>query len=210
MLGSTTGCWANGCSAFGMLVQAGRRWKAKNSPLCRARQAASWAPSGFPRPTNPLLLCSQNEMRGLCGATVPGRKGWSQGERQPSTPCLLKHVAAAWRVFSREKGRLPRPWPVAALCEQRGAICTTTALFCSVCALLSTAEPALSQGLVGLQGRHRLDHKALPLPQSHPWTLPEWGRAQPWKTCLPSHAQELFSPSSCLLYNIPNTSPRGK
>lgn len=52
MLGSTTGCWANGCSGFGMLVQAGRRWKAKNSPLCRARQPASWAPSGFLRRTN--------------------------------------------------------------------------------------------------------------------------------------------------------------
>lgn len=65
-------------------------------------------------------------------------------------------------------GRSSRPWPMASLCERQGAICTTTALFFSVCALLRTAEPALSQGLVGLLGRHRLDHKALPLPQSHP------------------------------------------
>lgn len=81
---------------------------------------------------------------------------------------LPQHVPAAWRVFSREKRRLSRLWPTAALCEQQGAVCTTTALLFSVCALPSTAEPALSQGLVRVLGRHRPDHKALPLPQSHP------------------------------------------
>lgn len=142
-----------------------------------------------------------------------GRRDGAKGRGSPPH-CVFwslpQHVSAAWRASSREKGRLSRPWPMAALCEQQGAVCTTNALFVSVCALPSTAEPALSQWLVGILGRHRPDHKALPPPQSHPWTLPEWSRAQPWKTCFPLHAHELLSPWSCLRYNIPSSPPRGK
>lgn len=180
MLGSTTGCRANGCSGFGMLVQAGRRWKAKNSSLHRARQAARWAPSGFPQQTSLLLFLLWNAriMRNNCA-----REEGMGAKRRGSPPhhvfwSLPQHVSAAWRVFSREKGRLSRPWPMAPLCEQQGAVCTTTALLFSVCALPSTAKPALSQGLLGILGRERMDHKALPLPQSHPQPLPEWNRAQ--------------------------------
>lgn len=111
MLGSTTGCWANGCSAFGMLVQAGRRWKAKNSPLCRARQPASWAPSGFPQPTNPLLLRLRNEMPGWCGATVPGRKGWSQGRCSPPHRVFWSTCQQLGGFSPGKKGGFPGPGP---------------------------------------------------------------------------------------------------
>lgn len=38
-------------------------------------------------------------------------------------------------LFPGKKGGYPGPWPMAALCEQQGAVCTSTALFFSVCAL---------------------------------------------------------------------------
>lgn len=107
MLGSTTGCWANGCSGFGMLVQAGRRCKAKNSPLCRARQPESWAPSGFLQnqpAASPLAErnarimqsnCAREEgmerreeaalytvSSGACTACVSSLEGFFQGKRE--------------------------------------------------------------------------------------------------------------------------------
>lgn len=121
-------------------------------------------------PTRCLSSCGmkcQGNAEQLCQGGRNGVKGRGSPPHHVFWS-LPQHVSAAPRVFSREKGRLSRPWPMAALCEQQGAVCTTTALFFSVCALPSTAEPVLSQGLVGILGRHRLDHKALPLPQSHP------------------------------------------
>lgn len=169
MLGSTTGCWANGCSGFGMLVQAGRRWKAKNSPE-PGNQRAELLQAFCDKPTRCCSSCGMKS--GILQSNCAREEGMGV-KRRGSPPhhlfwSLPQHVSAAWRVFSREKGRLCRPWPMAALCEQQGCICTATALLLSVCALPSTAEPALSQGLVRILGRHRLDHKALPLPQSHP------------------------------------------
>lgn len=175
------------------------------SELSSFRLSVTNQPAAAPRAEwNARIMrsnCAREEGMGAKGrGSPPHHVFWS----------LPQHVSAAWRGFSREKRRLSRPWPMAALCEQQGAVCTTTALLFSVCALSSTAEPALSQGLVGILGRHRLDHKSLPLPQSHPRTLPEWSRAQAWRTRFPLHAHQSLSPSSCLLYNIPNSSPRGK
>lgn len=193
MLGSTTGCWANGCSGFGMLVQAGRRCKAKNSPLCRARQPESWAPSGFLQnqpAASPLAERNARIMQSNCAR----KKGWSEGERQPSTLCLLEpaqHVSAAWRAFSREKGRLSR-----ALAHGSSVWATGSRLY-KHCIVFQCLCPAPSQGLVGIPGRHRLDLKALPLPQSHPWTLPKWRRTQASKTSFPLPKSYLVPHPAC-------------
>lgn len=110
MLGSTTGCWANGCSGFGMLVQAGRRCKAKNSPLCRARQPESWAPSGFLQnqpAASPLAEWNARIMQSNC-AREEGmeRRGEAALYTVSSGACTA--CVSSLEGFSREKGRLSR------------------------------------------------------------------------------------------------------
>lgn len=151
-----------------MLAQAAR-WKAKNSPLRRApgNQRAELLQALRDKPTCCFFFCGmkcqdnaeQLWRRGRDGrGSLPHHVFWS----------LPQRVSAARRVFSGEKGRLSRPCPTAALPEQHGAVCTTTALLLGVCALPSAAEPGPSQGLLGIPGRQRLDGDAPPLPQGHP------------------------------------------
>lgn len=146
---------------------------------------------------------------------MPERKGW---EGRGEAALCTTFSGACHSVCQqpgggvpREKGRLSRPCPTAALGEQHRAVCTTTALLFGVCALPSAAESGPSQGLLGIPGRQRLHGEAPLLPQSRPGcSSGGGGTGVPRGTRFPSHAQVLLSPWSCLLCNVPNPSQRGE
>lgn len=155
-----------------MLAQAAR-WKAKNSPLRRdpGNRRAELLQALRDEPTRRFAFveCNARIMRSHCG-----REEGTGGKGGGSPPhhvfwSLPQCVPAARRVFSGEKkGGLSRPCPTAALREQHGAACTTTALVFGVHALPGAAEPGVGQGLLGIPGRQRPGHEAPLLPQSHP------------------------------------------
>lgn len=108
-----------------MLAQAAR-WRAKNSPFCRelGKQRAVLLQALRDRPARCCFFCGvkcQDNVGQLCQRGRDGR----EGEKQPSAPHILwslpQRASAARRVFPREKGRLSRPCPTAALRERHGA-----------------------------------------------------------------------------------------
>lgn len=118
------------------------RWKAKNSPLRRARAASELSSSRLCLTNQPAAFSFVERdariMRSNCSRGRDGR----EGERQPLHHVfwsLPQRVSAARRVFSGEK-EVSGPCPAAALCEQRAAVCTTTEFLGSCLAWSSRAK----------------------------------------------------------------------